>query len=385
MKDSKRESATGSAREIGHAGGYAAGPSLICIAGLHGNEPAGVRALKRVFDRIHHDRLELRGELAGLLGNVGAYERGVRFVDEDMNRCWNRRRVEAVDGGGRVTGSHEESEQRELLHRLQRLFAHARGPVYLLDLHTASSDTAPFVVLGDTLRNRELARSFPLPTVLGLEEHILGTLMEYATWHGHVGIAIEGGQHTDPAAVDRHESAIWLALGFTGCLDPAVVPDRELHEQRLRRASEGIPSVLEIVHRHGAAPDFRMREGFRNFQCVRQGTALADEGDRVIPAPATARVFLPRYQEAGDDGFFLARRTRPAWLWLSSRVRHTPLPGLVARLPGVRRHPEQPDTLIVDLRIARFLARKLFHLMGYRVLAPEPGRLEVRRRPDSRD
>lgn len=383
MNRSRREAATGSEREIGHAGGYAPGPSVICVAGLHGNEPAGVRALRRVFERILHDRLEIRGEVSGLLGNMAALERGVRYLDEDMNRVWARRRVEAVAAGQDVSGSREEGEQRELLDRLHRQFRFARGPVYLIDLHTASSDSAPFVILGDTLRNRELARSLPLPTVLGLEEHILGTLMEYATWQGHVGVAIEAGQHADPACVDRHESAVWLALGFAGVLDPAAIPERELHEQRLRRASEGIPSVLEIVHRHEAAADFRMRPGFRNFQRVRSSEPVAEEGGHEVFSPSRARVFLPRYQDAGNDGFFLARKVSPAWLRLSSWLRRTPLPRWSTRLPGVRRHAEQPDTLVVDLRIARFLARKLFHLLGYRVLAPEPGRLEVRRRPDA--
>ena len=37
---------------IGTFAGQSRGPSLICAAGIRGNEPAGVEALKRVLDTL---------------------------------------------------------------------------------------------------------------------------------------------------------------------------------------------------------------------------------------------------------------------------------------------------------------------------------------------
>jgi len=370
-------------REIGHAGGYAPGPTLVCVAALHGNEPAGVHALRRVFDRLLAERLSIRGEFAGLLGNVTAFRGGRRYVDEDMNRVWG---ADRVDGHGRPLDQRETSESREqeeLMAGLERLLAHAAGEVFVLDLHTASSDTPPFTVLGDTLRNREFARRFPLPIVLGLEEHILGTLMEHVSERGHVGIAVEGGRHDDPTATDRIESVIWLALAAVGCLGRDDVPNRELHEARLRRASTGIPGVLEIIHRHEAAGDFRMSPGFLNFQPVRAREAVATENGRHVAVPRGGRIFLPRYQPTGNDGFFLARTVNPLWLAVSAYLRRTPLPVLIMRLPGVRRDPRRRNSLRVQGRLARRATRKVFHLLGYRVLAPDGGEMLLERRREA--
>lgn len=392
MNETDPQRARGRAeRGIGRAGGYAAGPTMVCVAALHGNEPAGVRALKRVLHRIENDRISIRGEFVGYVGNVGAFDRQARFIDEDLNRIWGPVRGKAA--GDRTatpspppsTESAEVRERAELSAALDPVLQHAQGPVFLLDLHTASSTTAPFVVLGDTLRNREFALRFPIPAVLGLEEHIAGTLMEHVTDQGHVGLAIEGGRHDDEASVDRIESAVWLALAFAGCLTEAQVPNYDLHAERLRRAADGIPSLLEIVHREPAGPAFEMTRQLRNFDRVRRGDVLAREAGRPIRASRSAHVFLPRYQAVGDDGFFLARGVNPLWLIASSYLRRTPLARWVVGLPGVRRESGQgrsgqDDVLVVNTGIARFFARRIFHLLGYRVVRAGEAELVAARR-----
>lgn len=369
-------------REIGHAGGYAPGPTLVCVAGLHGNEPAGARALKRVFDRLVEARIPVRGEFAALKGNVTAARTDARLIDEDMNRVWGRERMDRLAAGETVDTS-EGREQRELLEALDRVLTHATGRVILLDFHTASSDTAPFIVLHDSLRNREFARRFPLPIVLGLEEYILGTLTEHISERGHTGIAVEGGRHGDPASVDHLESFAWLALVSAGCLDAEQVPDLDLHRERLRRAGEGIDAVMEIVHLHHSKPDFRMKRKYRNFAPVRAGEDVAEEDGKDIGAPQSGRLFLPRYQPVGDDGFFLARRVNPFWLGLSAWLRKTAVPGWMMRFPGVKRHPRMRNTVTVEGKLARRVTRKVFHLLGYRVIAPEAGRFVMERRRES--
>lgn len=369
-------------REIGHAGGYSPGPTVICVAALHGNEPAGVRALDQVFQKILDHRLTLRGEFAGLIGNVTALDRKERLINEDMNRMWSPSRLASSGSVPEADETSESREQRKLYPELERLLLHASGPVILLDYHTASSTTAPFVILGDTLRNREFGRRFPLPIVLGLEEYIQGTLMEHISELGHIGVAVEGGRHDDVASVERLESVTWLALVHAACLKAADVPEFDLHQERLRRAGEGIPPVLEIFYREPAGPEFHMARHFENFQHVKRGEELAREPDRTITARKSARVFLPRYQPVGDDGFFLARHVNPLWLAVSTRMRQSRLPGWASRLPGVQRHPEKKNTLLVDRRIARFFARKVFHLLGYRVMEIDSGKMIVERRPD---
>jgi hypothetical protein len=93
---------------------------------------------------------------------------------------------------------------------------------------------------------------------------------------------------------------------------------------------------------------------------------------------------MPLYQAQGDDGFFLVRRVRPAWLGLSRVLRRLRLERLLPVLPGVRRHPELAGSFLVDRRVARWAALELFHLLGFRRRGPAGERyLVMTRRTES--
>jgi hypothetical protein len=90
---------------------------------------------------------------------------------------------------------------------------------------------------------------------------------------------------------------------------------------------------------------------------------------------------MPLYQNQGADGFFLVREVRPLWLHVATWCRRLHLEKLLPWLPGIQPHPTQPDTLLVNPRIARWFVVELFHLLGFRKQRPEGDRLVVSRRP----
>jgi succinylglutamate desuccinylase len=355
-------------RLIGHAGGHTPGPTLVCVGGVHGNEPSGIAALQRVFATIEAREISLRGRFVGLAGNLQALAIGKRFVARDLNRLWRSPDV-ASWSSATADGVPEHVERRDLYRAIHSYIDRASGAVTVIDLHSASAPSAPFLIFGDALRNRELAKQFPLPLILGLEEQLEGTLMEYVTGIGHCSIAIEAGQHDDPTSIDHHEAAIWLALEFAGLLTADEVPDAARHRELLARAAAGVPHILEIVYRHQIEPEdaFLMRPGFRNFEEVARNEHLADDRRGRILSPSRFRLFLPLYQGLGNDGFFLARAVSPVWLALSSWLRRSGVVAWAKRLPGVRPHPEFEHALLVNGRVARFFVREFFHLLGYRV------------------
>lgn len=109
-----------------------------------------------------------------------------------------------------------------------------------------------------------------------------------------------------------------------------------------------------------------MRPGFANFAPVTQGQPLADDSGGEVLSPEDGMIFLPLYQEQGDDGFFIVRPIHERWLRLSTILRHLRVDALAPLLPGVHRSRRRPDTLLVDRRIARWQVTELFHLLGYR-------------------
>ncbi len=361
-----------------------AGPLVLVLGAVHGNEPSGIIAAQRVLAKLQERGLELRGRFVALVGNLEALRQERRFVHTDLNRMWTPEgvaRLRAQDSGFDTV---EEAQQRELLAVIDGEIERAQGEVVFFDLHSSSAPGAPFTAINDTLQNRRFAVALPIPSLVGLEESVRGPVLEYVGERGHVAVAMEGGQHTDARTIDRHEAAIWITLVTAGALRRADVPSYDAHYAHLRSSARGLPGILEIVYRQALAPGdaFKMEPGFTNFSEVKHDRLLARDQRGDVRAPRDGFLMLPLYQGQGEDGFFLGVEIRRFWLRLSAVLRRLRLDRFMHWLPGVRRDDEDPTILRCDPRVARWFAKELFHLFGYRKLASKNGDLGFRRRPD---
>lgn len=355
------------------------GPTVVVTGAIHGNEPAGLSAIQRVLARLRERATPLRGELVGVTGNQRALRAGVRYLDRDLNRRWTRDNIARIARGGCETS--EDRETLELLEVFVPLLR--RGPVTFIDMHSTSGLSTPFSLMADVLRNRPLALALPIPVVLGLEEVIEGSMLGYLVDLGHVGVAVEGGQHDDPRTVDFHESALLMMLIAAGSLTASDVPELAEHRARLANVSAGMPAVCEIRHRHVVRPEdepFTMAPGYYNFKPIVPGEHVADDRNGAVRVSETGLMMLPRYQGQGDDGFFIARAVSRAALRVSAVLRILRLDALVPLLPGVSRHPEQADHYIADPAVARVAVSEVFHLFGYRHVRTHAERLVFSRR-----
>jgi len=355
-------------RIIGCIQGRQPGPTLVFFGGIHGNEPAGVEALDLVFQKLGDHQLDVRGSIYGIRGNLNALKQGKRFLDEDLNRIWHNRHLEELEAKATSEQDAEETEMAALHQLLREIIATHGEPLYFIDLHTTSSKTLPFITINDALINRKFARCFPVPIILGIEEYLDGPLLSFLNEAGYVAIGFESGQHAEKDAVQNAASFIWLALLFSGALKPEQLPESSSHLQRLASAAGGNRSFYEITYRHiiAAEDHFEMLPGFRSFGRVSGGTALAIHNGAPVIAERTNILFMPLYQDQGEDGYFLIRRI-PGWiLELSALLRKSKLDAILPLLPGVKRKPDNAAKLIVNLSLARFFSRRFFHLVGYR-------------------
>ncbi len=357
------------------------GPTVLFLGGIHGNEPAGLAALTRVLRRLGRGGLEYHGRFHALAGNLAALERGQRFLDRDLNRAWEPHRIRDILDGGDPGDRSEDGEQGELIRIFQQALQERGGSFLFVDLHTSSAMGAPFTCLGDTLDNRRLALSVPIPMILGLEECIDGAVLEFFNERGIAGLAIEGGKHDTTEAVDNLEAAIWILLVEAGAI-PRDRCDLEPFRETLRRAAGGLPPILQIRERRAllAGDGFVMEPGFESFQLVAGGTRLGRDHEQVYFAPHEAYVLLPLYQGLGEDGYFLATSVHRFWLRISSWFRVLGNTRLLALLPGLRLHPHQKSTLIVRSWVAQGLTLRLFHLLGYRRQRKVDGGMQFTRR-----
>ena len=366
MKTTKEGVHSGRKRLLGEILGTNTGPTLIVISGIHGNEKAGVLATERVLHSIAEHKMAFKGNAYFLLGNIAALEKNVRYNEVDLNRIWTRERLSAIYNDSMLIDT-DTMEQIELFNLIRSIVRNNDGPFYFLDLHTTSSDSVPFITISDSLNNRKFSSHFPVPVVLGIEEYLEGPLLTFINDHGHIALGFEGGQHDDPGSIDHCESFIWKALVHSDCLDRAAVPDMEKYEEHFRGLCCS-HQFFEITYRHALEKrdGFQMKTGFENFEPISKNQILATKEGRNIRSREAGRIFMPLYQEQGEEGFFLLRQVSKFWMRASKYARKLRINHILRFVPGIQMVRGNPHLLIVDPKVARFLAKDIFHLFGYR-------------------
>ena len=342
------------------------GPTLIIVGGLHGNEPAGVEAMRRVIPELNRLKSKLRGRVYLVAGNTAALEHGVRFIDADLNRAWTRENMARLSTEELCSKS-EGLELTELDGVFDSILVTARNEVYVLDLHSTSAGGKPFATIGDTLRNRHFAQYFPVRILLGIEEQLEGTMLEHLNNAGCVTLGFEGGAHGDPATIQNHAAMIWLALVNAGVIWEEDVPLLEIQEAKLGHQLSHA-RIVEVLHREAVAPEeeFVMNAGFNNFDPILKGQVVASNKHGEIRSPRSGLILMPLYQKLGNDGFFIGRGVSRFWLWLSEMLRRAKVQSFVEYLPGVSAEPNDPETLTINTHVARFFPLQIFHLLGFR-------------------
>lgn len=103
--------------------------SVVCC--VHGDEPFG----KRVFDYYSSRMAQMPG-CQLILANEEALEKGERFVDTDLNRCFP----------GKPDGNREEQ-------LADNIFELIKGSEYVIDVHTTTSDVVMTPIVASLNRN----------------------------------------------------------------------------------------------------------------------------------------------------------------------------------------------------------------------------------------
>ena len=340
---------------------------LFFFGGIHGNEPAGILALEKVFDDLKTHTLPIKGQIYGFRGNLPALLAQKRFLDHDLNRLWTNAGIPEIKAKPEAELSIEEQELLEIHGLLIEVLEAHEEPFYFVDIHTTSSKTIPFITINDALINRKFSKCFPLPVVLGIEEYLEGPLLSYVNERGYVCLGIESGQHDDAEAVDNAISFIWIALVSAEMIPVADLPEIKVHYHKLKNATYGNRSFYEILTRRELLPmdQFKMEEGFQSFEKVPKGILLAEHNGEEILAPKDSIIFMPLYQDQGKEGFFYIRKI-PNWaLRVSEFLRGFNWDKFFSFFPGVT-WTENRKNLKVNPRIAKFFMRPIFHLFGYR-------------------
>ena len=347
------------------------------MSGIHGNEHSGIKACQRILPELR--QATLQGKVLFLSGNLKALEQNVRMLQYDLNRVWQKERIDKdLRAGPLAELGAEADELHEVNKELQALFDSGEE-LLLLDLHTTSAPTVPFLTICDTLVNRGFVQGLGVPIVIGIEEYISGPLLSYFMEKGFPAMAFESGSHLDTLSADRHYHFLWLALEKAGVvkLDDTT---RNNHLQNISFSDSLSSAVFDVRHReeikNGSV--VKVLPGFKNFDVIKKGQKLAQTENGFIQSNRDCRIFMPLYQAQGTDAYFLIGRIPKWWKFISRVSRNNRLDKLITILPGIARISE--TQLLVKPQTARSKLKHLLHLVGYRFLQPQDGSLVFIRR-----
>lgn len=281
------------------------GPVLIIIGGLHGNELAGVSAIRMVSEWLSSNGVLKSGRVVGIVGNPEAVSRQVRYLDEDLNRIWLPEIIKEVRSQYESEiQSSERRDLKELLTILDPILSDKNQRVIAVDLHSFSASEGYFALTPESGYNEKLLNEIGIPSIFGIEKILPGTLLNYIHNCGHHAFAFEGGSHYSAETLVNMVNFIKMLAMEIGLCDTAKSVDY-IHLQK--PLNNTLPSKMELVYQHliTSSDQFVMRPGFTNFQPIEQGEWLAEDINGKITAPCGGYILMPLYQNQGNDGFFL--------------------------------------------------------------------------------
>ncbi len=304
-------------RIIGRYSGKEQGTLLICVGGMHGNEPAGVEALLAMFKMLESEPntnpdFIFKGRIIGLRGNCRALAQNKRFIEKDLNRQWIPENVIRVKTTPASELEYEDLELKEMLEFIEKeIEDYPSDKVVLLDLHTTTAHGGIFSIPTDDPDSLRIAVELHAPVIKGLLHGVRGTTLQYFCKENFdaniVGVCFESGQHNEPLSISRAIAAITNCLRTLACVDAEHVENK--HDSLLIQHSTDLPKVAELITIHNILPgdDFQMAPNYKNFQKVKKGDVLAYDKKGEITAPEDSLILMPLYQKQGDDGFFLVK------------------------------------------------------------------------------
>ena len=305
-------------RIIGQFGGDLHGPFLICIGGMHGNEPAGISAIGEVLrlleqEKNDHPDFRYQGSFLGIRGNLEALQQKKRFIDRDLNRILSAEKINQFQDQPPALLLQEEKECLELLDLIASSIQQQQPPLTLiLDLHTTTASGGIFSIAAEDDMSLSLAKGLHIPVILGIASGLKGTTIDYFNRpeeHTYC-VVLEAGQHDDPQSVDRTVSAIINCMRALKSVDPRYVDHR--HDGLLMRLGEHLPKVTRLIYHYKIQPEerFVMKEGYKNFDFIKRGDQLATNQFGPVLSNYDGLILMPKYQTLGDDGFFIVEEIK---------------------------------------------------------------------------
>lgn len=277
-------------------GGAKAGPRLLVLGAVHGDEVCGTDAIRAIVSQLENNQLELVcGEVTFVpICNPKAYAARLRHVGKNLNRMV-------------AHYSNPQTYEEELANQLTGLIA---ASDYLLDIHSFESEGEAFVFQDYTDdKAASFARCLGLNIIItGWPEMYAdpaayainaGDTIGYAHQCGITGALIECGQHNDTHAAKIAEQAIINAL-----MHLQMIGGRDFLEKFPN------PKIIQARKVYPKHKEGVLAKNWQHLDAIAKGEILATYVDGAEEtAPCDGIILLPNAKAAiGDEWFYLGTK-----------------------------------------------------------------------------
>jgi succinylglutamate desuccinylase len=257
---------------------------------MHGNEPCGAEAIRRIASAFENGDLSpAKGTIFLVHANPEATSQGRRHTaeGEDLNRVWDFEFTRTLREEAWGYEHHRALELKDVLGGLD----------VFLDLHSAGTTTPAFGVSNGEASIDEIAKQIGLAYLVqswyGLADKVIIGFLKLA---GTPALSVECGAHDDPAISETAQRIAMSFLRATGAIDDGHPTNGS--EVRTVRVVETITKPSEEFH-FGAQ--------WTGFERLEPGALVGRDRITEIRVSRACYAVLPNLDvEVGDDVIYLA-------------------------------------------------------------------------------
>ncbi len=247
---------------------------LFLSALVHGNETGGLRVLNWFGRKIIADKIKIPHSFFFCLGNVEAAQKGVRFVERDLNRSF-------------LSVSSELYEEK----LAKRIEGYVKDCAFCIDLHqTNEASVTPFMIFIYTAQKLAFARhmdsEIPIITSTSGRHKDGSTLDFYCYKNNIISTTLELGK----AGFDdiQAEYGVRYLLKYLEKSDLT----KEVPFKNIFRIAESIYWFDERII---------LNPGLINFTAINKGDVVGKKAEIDYPSPHDGVILFPKYGKIAEN------------------------------------------------------------------------------------
>lgn len=251
-------------------------PTTTILWWIHGDEIAWVKTIDYLKEQIENEVIALlKGKLILAYWNEEAIQADKRQIQHNMNRLFQEKYLD----------SHTDEYE---IQRAQQLAQIMKQTDYLLDIHSTSAATAPFIFAEDIWNELKLANTiFPGQTILWWEAMADWSVISWDTnWfvHQHWGLALtlEWWSHLDESTFTISKEVSLSLLWFLWMIENI---SKEHHHKW-----ETYKMYKIETSKH---PNIQFSKKFHNFEQIQAWDFLYTDGWQKVFAEKDFTILLP--------------------------------------------------------------------------------------------